>query len=151
VALIAPRIGALAIRNGRRPMLLLGFAALPVRAAMLALNSDPAVIVVVQLLDGVCAAVLGVLVPLSLADIAQGTGRFNLAQGIIASVTGIGAAFSTLLAGHLAQHFGAPTAFLCLAGIAALAFLTVLLAMPETSPGDEHRGRELTDGTHVVR
>ena len=140
VALIAPRIGALAISKGRRPMLLLGFAALPVRAALLAFNSEPAVIVAVQLLDGLCAAVLGVLVPLSLADIAQGTGRFNLAQGIVASVTGIGAAFSTLLAGHLAQHFGASAAFLCLAGTAALAFLTVLLAMPETAPSDEHRG-----------
>lgn len=151
VALIAPRIGALAIRKGRRPMLLLGFAALPVRAALLAFNSEPAVIVAVQLLDGLSAAVLGVLVPLSLADIAQGTGRFNLAQGIVASVTGVGAAFSTLLAGHLAQHFDASAAFLCLAGTAALAFLTVLLAMPETAPSDEHRGGEPTPDMHVVR
>lgn len=151
VAMIAPRIGALAIRKGRRPMLLLGFAALPVRAALLAFNSEPTVIVAVQLLDGLSAAVLGVLVPLSLADIAQGTGRFNLAQGIVASVTGVGAAFSTLLAGQLAQHFGASAAFLCLAGTAALAFLTVLLAMPETTPSDEHRGGEPTAGMHVVR
>jgi predicted MFS family arabinose efflux permease len=95
--------------------------------------------------------VLGVLVPLSLADIAQGTGRFNLAQGIIASVTGIGAAFSTVLAGQVAQYFGASAAFLCLAGTAALAFLTVLLAMPETAPSDEQHGGEPTPDMHVVR
>ena len=92
VALIAPGVGRLAVRWGRRPVLLVGFAALPARAAILAFNSDPWVIVAAQMLDGICGAVLGVLVPLSLADISRGTGRFNLAQGIAASATGIGAA-----------------------------------------------------------
>ena len=99
VALIAPSVGQLAVVKGRRPVLLLGFAALPARAAMLAFNSDPAIIVAAQMLDGLCAAVLGVLVPLSLADISRGTGRFNLAQGIVASATGIGAALSTTAGG----------------------------------------------------
>jgi MFS family permease len=101
---------------------------------MLAWNSDPAVIVAVQMLDGICAAVLGVLVPLSLADIARGTGRFNLAQGIVATATGVGAAVSTTVAGYLATRFGAPVAFLGLASAAVLAFLTVIAAMPETRP-----------------
>jgi MFS family permease len=131
VALIAPRIGQWAA-VGRRPILLLGFAALPARAALLAVSSDPATIVVVQLLDGICAAVLGVLLPLCLADIAQGTGRFNLAQGIIASVTGVGAAASTTLAGYAAHRFGAPVAFLCLTAIAVSAVAVIFVAMPET-------------------
>jgi MFS family permease len=134
VAVIAPTIGRLAVTIGRRPILILGFAALPVRAAVLALNSDPAVIIAVQLLDGLCAAVLGVLVPLSLADISRGTGRFNLAQGIVGSATGIGAAVSTTVAGYLAARFGAPLAFAGLAITAVCALLAVLLAMPETRP-----------------
>jgi len=134
VALIAPTIGRLAATIGRRPILILGFAALPVRAAVLALNSDPVVIIAVQLLDGLCAAVLGVLVPLSLADISRGTGRFNLAQGIVGSATGIGAAVSTGVAGYLAVRFGTPLAFAGLALTAVCALLTVLLAMPETKP-----------------
>jgi MFS family permease len=134
VAIIAPGIGQLAVVKGRRPVLLLGFAALPARAAILAFNSDPAIIVAAQMLDGLCAAVLGVLVPLSLADISRGTGRFNLAQGIVATATGIGAAVSTTLAGYLAHRFGTPVAFLGLASTAVLAFVTVLLAMPETGP-----------------
>jgi MFS family permease len=134
VALIAPTIGRLAATIGRRPILILGFAALPVRAAVLALNSDPVVIIAVQLLDGLCAAVLGVLVPLSLADISRGTGRFNLAQGIVGSATGIGAAVSTGVAGYLAARFGTPLAFAGLALTAVCALLTVLLAMPETKP-----------------
>jgi MFS family permease len=136
VALIAPRVGRLAVTWGRRPVLLVGFAALPARAAILAINSDPWVIVAAQMLDGICGAVLGVLVPLSLADISRGSGRFNLAQGVAASATGIGAAASTGIAGYLATAFGSGTAFLGLAATAAAAFVTLLVAMPETAPGD---------------
>ncbi|HEU0062948.1 MAG TPA: MFS transporter [Hyphomicrobiaceae bacterium] len=136
VALIAPGVGRLAVHWGRRPVLLLGFAALPARAAVLAFNSDPWVIVAAQMLDGICGAVLGVLVPLSLADITRGSGRFNLAQGIAASATGVGAALSAAVAGYLATRFGSGTAFLGLAVTAAAAFITLLVAMPETAPTD---------------
>jgi MFS family permease len=136
VALIAPTVGRLAAVWGRRPVLLVGFAALPARATILAFNSDPLVIVAAQMLDGLCAAVLGVLVPLSLADISRGSGRFNLAQGLAASASGIGAAVSTSVAGVLATGFGSGTAFLGLASMAAGAFVTLLVAMPETAPKD---------------
>ncbi|HEX2337229.1 MAG TPA: MFS transporter [Hyphomicrobiaceae bacterium] len=136
VALIAPAVGRLAGVWGRRPVLLVGFAALPARATILAFNSDPLVIVAAQMLDGLCAAVLGVLVPLSLADISRGSGRFNLAQGLAASASGIGAAVSTSVAGVLATGFGSGTAFLGLASMAAGAFVTLLVAMPETAPKD---------------
>lgn len=134
VALIAPGVGRYAVRIGRRPVLIVGFAALPVRAALLMLSNDPAMIVALQALDGVCAAVLGVLVPLSLADISRGTGRFNLAQGVVASATGIGAAVSTAVAGQLAAKFGASTAFFGLSATAVCALLAVVLVMPETAP-----------------
>jgi MFS family permease len=88
----------------------------------------------VQALDGLCGAVLGVLVPLVLADIARGTGRFNLAQGILACATGLGAAASTAVAGYLATRFGTGAAFMGLAAAALGAFLTVLIAMRETMP-----------------
>jgi MFS family permease len=134
VASIAPAVGRLAMSKGRRPMLLAGFAVLPARAILLAWNSEPSVIIAVQMLDGVSAAVLGVLVPLTLADVSRGTGHFNLAQGIVASATGIGAALSVAVAGYIADRLGPSAAFLALAITAACAFLAVLAAMPETAP-----------------
>jgi len=134
---MAPAVGRLAVEKGRRPLLLVGFAALPARAVLLATTNDPTFVVAAQVLDGICAAVLGVLVPLSLADISRGTGRFNLTQGITASATGIGAALSTTVAGYLATRFGTPVAFLGLAIAAVAAFIAVLAAMPETAPENE--------------
>jgi MFS family permease len=133
-AAIAPSIGRLAATVGRKPVLLAGFAVLPLRTLLLAVNRDPGSILAVQALDGLCGAVLGVLVPLVLADIARGTGRFNLAQGILACATGLGAAASTAVAGYLATRFGTGAAFLGLAAAALGAFLTVLIAMRETMP-----------------
>jgi MFS family permease len=134
VALISPQIGQLAQSWGRRPALLIGFGALPLRAVLLGWTNDPYVIVLVQMLDGVSAAALGVLVPLALADISLGTGRFNLTQGIVGSATGIGAALSTAAAGYLADRFGSATAFFGLAVAGFCAFLLLLLVMPETKP-----------------
>jgi MFS family permease len=136
-AAIAPSVGRLAASIGRRPILLAGFAVLPLRAILLTVNRDPASIIAVQALDGISGAALGVLVPLVLADISRGTGRFNLAQGILACATGIGAAASTAVAGYLAARFGTAVACLGLAAAAVCAFLTVLIAMEETMP----RGR----------
>jgi MFS family permease len=133
-ATIAPGVGRLAARIGRRPILLAGFAVLPLRALFLTFYRDPASIIVVQALDGISGAVLGVLVPLVLADIARGTGRFNLAQGLLACATGLGAATSTAVAGYLATRFGTTAACLGLAAAALAAFLTVLIAMQETMP-----------------
>jgi MFS family permease len=86
------------------------------------------------LLDGLTAAVFGVMVPLIIADLTRGTGRFNLAQGVIGTMTGIGAAASTTAGGYLTDHFGSQVAFLGLGSVAAAALIAALLFMPETRP-----------------
>ena len=134
VAAVSPTVGQLAQSWGRRPLLLIGFAVLPVRGVLLACTTDPYMIVAVQALDGISGAVLGVLVPLVLADISRGTGRFNLAQGIVGGATGIGAALSTFGAGYLADHFGSAIAFAGMAAAATLALGLLLAKMPETRP-----------------
>jgi MFS family permease len=115
-------------------VLLAAFAALVVRGLLLAWSSDPAMIVAVQMLDGISAAAIGIIVPLVLADITRGTGRFNLAQGIVGTGAGVGATLSTTAAGWLADRYGMGTAFLGLASLAACGFLVILAALQETRP-----------------
>jgi MFS family permease len=135
VVAIAPWVGRQAQSWGRRPLLLLCFAALSVRCAVFAATSQPYVVVAAQLLDGISAATLGVLVPLVIADVMRGTGRFNLAQGVVGTAVGIGASFSTTLAGYIADSLGSAAAFLCLSGVATAGFVFVVALMPETRDG----------------
>jgi MFS family permease len=134
VAIISPTIGRKSQQWGRRPLLLIGFTALVVRGVLFAAVTPSQLIVVVQILDGISAAALGVLVPLTLADITRETGRFNLTQGLVGCAMGIGAAISTTLAGFLSDRFSSYVTFLTLGAIAAIGLLAVWLLMPETRP-----------------
>lgn len=134
VALLSPAVGRLAERIGRRPVLLLGFLALPLRALLLAVFASPPLIVATQLLDGIGGAVLGVLLPLVAADVTRGTGRFNLCMGVIGLGIGVGATLSTAVAGDIASWYGEDAAFLALAMAGVVAVLMVALVMPETQP-----------------
>ena len=84
VGLLAPWVGRSAEKHGRKPPLLVGFAALPIRALLFVMISNPLALIVIQLLDVITGAVLGVLTPVVIADVTKGTGRFNLSQGISA-------------------------------------------------------------------
>jgi predicted MFS family arabinose efflux permease len=134
VALFSPWVGRQAQAWGRRPILLAGFAALCVRGVLFAVVANPYLLVAVQILDGVAAAALGVMVPLIVADVTRGTGRFNLAQGFVGSAVGIGASASTTLAGYFSDHFGSSVAFFGLAAIAAGGLALAFAALPETRP-----------------
>lgn len=142
-AAMAPWVGRLAERRGRRAALLIGFGALPARGLLLPLTAaDPVMLVAVQALDGVSAAALGVLLPLVAADLTRGTNRFNLCMGVFGLATGVGATLSTAAAGAVAGWFGTGVAFVALAGVGLLAVLLVFVAMPETRPpaADEGAG-----------
>ena len=132
VVAIAPWIGVRAQSWGRRPLLLLTFVALSARGAIFAVTSDPYLLVAAQLLDGVSAASLGVLVPLIIADVTRGSGHFNFAQGLIGAAVGIGASFSTTLAGFIADTSGAPITFLLLSCVGVMGLVFVFAVVPET-------------------
>lgn len=118
-------------------MFLVGFAILPVRAVLYTLSDISFWLIGVQLLDGVGAGIFGALTPLVIADIMRGTGRYNLAQGAIATVQGIGASVSGLAAGVIVDHFGYGPAFLGAGGAAAVALIVFALRMPETAEPKE--------------
>ncbi len=137
VAALSPWIGRRAEIWGRRPLLLIGFAALPIRGLLFAVVTNPSALLAVQLLDGVTAAVFAVMVPLVVADLTRGTGHFNLGQGILGTAIGIGAALSATLAGYASDRFGSPWAFAALAVIAFAALTAAWFLMPETRPEQE--------------
>jgi hypothetical protein len=132
VALTSPSVGRKAQRWGRRPLLLMGFAALAIRGVLFATVRDPYLLVAVQVFDGITAAVFSVMIPLIVADVAFGSGRFNLAQGIVGTATGIGASLSTVLAGYVSDRFGSSVAFTGLAVVATAGLAVIWFAMPET-------------------
>ena len=118
-------------------MLLIGFAALPIRGLLFASVSNPWLLVVVQLLDGVTASVFAVMVPLVIADLTRGTCHFNLGQGIVGTATGVGASLSATFAGYMTDRFGFGSAFAGLAAIALLGLTVLWSLMPETRPEEE--------------
>jgi predicted MFS family arabinose efflux permease len=140
VALTSPSVGRKAQQCGRRPLLLLGFAALAIRGVLFATVHDPYWLVAAQVFDGITAAVFSVMVPLIVADVAFGSGHFNLAQGVVGTATGIGASLSTVLAGYVSDVFGSSVAFTGLAGVAALGLALIWLVMPETRRSADQRG-----------
>ena len=117
---------------GRKPVLLIGFAILPLRALLYTLSNDSAWLIAVQLLDGVGAGIWGVLTPLVVADVMRATGRYNLALGAVATAQGVGVSLSGLAAGLIVDHFGYDAAFATSAAIAFAALAVLGLALPET-------------------
>jgi MFS family permease len=132
---IAILVGRAADSWGRKPLFLVGFGILPIRAILYTLSNNSFWLVGVQLLDGVGAGIFGALAPLVIADVMRGTGRFNLAQGLVATVQGIGASASGLISGVIVDHAGYSAGFLSLGAAAAIAVTVFALAMPETAPG----------------
>ena len=129
---VALFVGAQADRIGRKPIFLVAFGVLAVRGVLYTFSDAPFYLVAVQCLDGIGAGVYGALFPIVVADLTRGTGRFNVAQGAVATAQGLGASLSATLAGFIIVGAGYDTAFLVLAAIAGAGFVVFLTLMPET-------------------
>jgi MFS family permease len=134
VALMAPWVGRTAASAGRRPLLIIGLAAVPIRAALFLLMPGPALLIAIQLLDGLSGATLGVLTALVIADLTSGTGRFNLAQGLVGALSGVGASLSTSISGVVVERFGQAAGLLSVLAVGLIAVVIVVVFMPETKP-----------------
>jgi MFS family permease len=117
---------------GRKPLLLVAFAVMPIRAMLYTLSDNTIWLLGVQLLDGVSAGIFMASMPLLVADITRGTGRYNMALGGVITMQGIGGSLSGLASGLIVDHFGYSPAFLTLGFVAAVACGMFLLFMPET-------------------
>jgi sugar phosphate permease len=82
----------------------------------------------------VSGAIIGVLTVLVITDLTTGTGRFNLARGVVGALSGLAAALSTLATGFFFQGFGAWAGFMMIAAIAGAATILLWVFLSETKP-----------------
>jgi MFS family permease len=132
ITLLASWSGRKAGVWGRKPLLLVAFGVLPVRGILYTLTANTGALVAIQILDGVGAGIFGVVSVLVIADLTQGTGRFNLTLGAISTAVSIGASLSQVIAGSIVHYFGSNAGFLFLATVASAAFGILYFFMPET-------------------
>lgn len=130
---VAIVVGRNTERWGTKPIFLVAFGFLAARGVLYTVSNSPWWLVGVQAMDGVGAGIFGALFPVVIADLTQGSGRFNMSQGAVATAQGLGAAFSATLAGSIIVAAGYTASFLTLAAIAIVGFLLYLVAMPETN------------------
>ena len=131
-ATLAAWVGRWADRWGRKPLLLIGWAAVPLRGFICILTHQPIILVAAEILDGIAAAVYAVVIVLVVADLARDTGRFNLLLGVLSVSSGIGYTLSNSITGTIVQHYGFTYGFVSLSIFGAAGFFLLRVAMPET-------------------
>ncbi|MEO1019537.1 MAG: MFS transporter [Pseudomonadota bacterium] len=132
---------------GRKALFLLAFSILPIRAVLYTLTDSSYLLVAVQSLDGVANGIFAVLFLLIVSDVTRGTGRFNIVQGALAAMVGIGASLSNLMAEEIVQYFGYDVAFYFLAAIALMGVILFAIMMPETAEHARERQRQKAAGS----
>jgi MFS family permease len=127
-SLIAMRMAA---SKGFWLVMLISFAALPVRGLIAGSVIEHWGVWPVQALDGAGAGLQSAAVPGLVACLLDGTGRVNVGQGAVMTVQGIGASLSPAIGGWLAQLLGYQLAFFILGGF-ALASLALWIGFAGT-------------------
>jgi len=136
-AVVAPFFGRKAEQWGRRPVLLLGFAAVPLHAGLLAVSGGAWAVIALELLDGMGAAMFGTLQPLVARDLSRDGSHFNLSLGVLGLAAGLGGTLSNTLGGRIASAYGDRVGFLALAATGAVAVAAIACLMPETRRGTQ--------------
>jgi predicted MFS family arabinose efflux permease len=134
VAIFAPWVGYHSEKTGRKPLLLIGFGLEPIRALILAFSSSYPLLLLGQTLSGITGAIIGVLTTVVVTDLTAGTGRFNLAMGVLGALSGVAAALSTGVTGYIFQAIGSRFGYLPLAVVAAAATVLLWMFLSETKP-----------------
>ncbi len=114
-SLVAMKVAA---GRGYWLVLLISFAALPLRGFLAGTFIEHWGVWPVQALDGIGAGLQSVAVPGLVACLLNGTGRVNVGQGAVMTIQGVGASLSPAIGGWLAQELGYHVAFYILGGFA---------------------------------
>jgi MFS family permease len=124
-------VGRRADAWGYRWMLAVGFALLPVQAILTLIWHQAYWLTGVQLVGGISSGLFAALTPLWLADATSGSGRYNLAQGVMGTLRAFGVTSSGLLSEILVTRFGYDAAYLGCAIIGGLTVTLLWFALPD--------------------
>ena len=127
-----PKLSELTTEVGDLALSAVAFGVLPIRALLYTLTDNSTALVAIQILDGVAAAIFGVVSVLVIADLTKGSGRFNVTLGAIGTAVGLGASLSQAIAGSIVHHWSFDAGFLFLGAVALAAFVILYVFMPET-------------------
>ena len=132
IALLASWVGGKAGIWGRKPLLLMAFGALLLRGVLYIFTSNIEALIAIQILDGMASGIFGVVSVLVIADLTEGSGRFNLVLGAFSAAVGIGTSLSQAIAGSVVHNVGFNAGFIFLAVVAAAACGILFYLLPET-------------------
>jgi MFS family permease len=136
MVVVAILCGKLADKWGRKRLFSIGFGFLVLRNVLTVVSHNEFYLISLQALDGIAMGIYGVLLTLITADLAKGTGRFNLLQGAVQSSMGLGGVLSNSLFGWIAKALGFNASFLGLAAVALAGGALWQFKMPETKPDE---------------
>ena len=106
----------------------IGLFELIIRGMIAAFYDGILAMIIVQILDGIGAGIIGVALPILIANILQGSGHINAGLSFIITIGSIGGALSSSLGGFNVQYFGYFYAYMILSLIALLGFVLWLLS-----------------------
>jgi MFS family permease len=124
--------GRLADRFGRKPLLIVGWAAAALRLALLAVAREPWQVLAIQVLDGFAQALFAVVAAAWVTDRFADPRRAGEAQVLVGSALVFGSAVGPTLSGLVVGGLGYRGMFGLLAGIGAVATAVVVFLVPET-------------------
>ncbi|OJW26643.1 MAG: hypothetical protein BGO51_14270 [Rhodospirillales bacterium 69-11] len=124
-------VGRRADAWGARGMLAAGFVLLPVQAVLTMLTTDPGWLLAIQVVGGLGGGFLFALTPIWLADATRGSGRYNLAQGVVATVRALGVTSSAVLGEFVVDRFGYAPAYGVCGGLGIAAAVLIWVALAE--------------------
>ena len=131
ILLVRP-LGRWADRLGRRPLLIAGWTVMALRLGLLAIATQPAHVLAIQVLDGVANGAFAVLAAAWVTDRFADPRRAGEAQVLVGTALVLGSAVGPVLAGLLVNDLTYHGLFALLAGVGALATALVVLFIPET-------------------
>lgn len=97
---------------------LLPFAILSLRGVVLSSSGGAFGILFGQILDGALMGLLSVMLPVVVAEMVRGSGRFNFASGLTGAISALGGSASQVISGMLFDRIGVDRTLMVFAGIA---------------------------------